>query len=73
MTFSGGGAATHAVETKVRPAEYQKECVAAAAASSPHGVVHARHGEVGGQVGSVGRTHDEGEEPPAAHDDAQSH
>lgn len=39
----------------------------------PHSVVHARHGEVGGQVGCVGRTHDEGEEPPAAHDDAQSH
>lgn len=39
----------------------------------PDGVVHARHGEVGGQVGGVGRAHDEGEEPPAAHDDTQRH
>lgn len=39
----------------------------------PDGVVHARHGQVGCQVGRVGGTNNEGKKPPAAHDDAQGH
>lgn len=39
----------------------------------PYSVVHARHCEVGCQVGGVRRAHDEREEPPASHDDPQSH
>jgi len=35
----------------------------------PNGVVHTGDGEVGGEVGRIGGAHDEGEEPPAAHDD----
>lgn len=39
----------------------------------PYVVVHAGDGEVGCQVGRVGGTYDEGEEPPAAHDNPQGH
>lgn len=41
--------------------------------SVPDGVVHPGDGQVGGQVGRVGRADDEREEPPAAHDDPQGH
>lgn len=39
----------------------------------PYGVIHPGHGEVGCQVGRVGGADHKGKEPPAAHDDAQSH
>lgn len=40
---------------------------------SPDGVVHPGHCEEGSKIGGVGGAHDEGEEPPAAHHDAQGH
>ena len=48
-------------------------CVCASLCDLPDSVVHPGHGEVGCQVGCVGGTHDECEEPPAAHNDPQCH
>lgn len=39
----------------------------------PNCVVHSWNSEVGCQVCCVGRTHDKGKKPPAAHDDTESH
>lgn len=42
-------------------------------ADVPYGVVHPGHCEESSKVGCVGGTHNEGEEPPAAHHDAHGH